>query len=247
MSNTNKNKLHVEVWSDIVCPFCYIGKRNYEQALADFAHSDDLVVEFKSYQLDPEFIQDPNKKSDQRAELARKYKRTPEQIDAMYQQIEQSAKSVGLEYHLDQAIRFNTFDAHRIGQVAKEKGIDEQYYENLFRAYFTEGKDLGNQKVLKKEAMQSGLIEADIEKALEGDDYAYKVKQDIAEGANLGVTGVPFFVFNRRYGVSGAQPPQLFLETMQMAYDDWKKSDAPQLKTVGDSDAASCDVDGNCD
>ena len=182
-----------------------------------------------------------------KAELAIKYKRSPEQIDAMYQQIEQSAQNVGLEYHLDKAIRFNTFDAHRIGQVAKEKGIDEQYYENLFRAYFTEGKDLGNIKVLQQEAIQSGLTEDEIEKALEGDDYAYKVKQDIAEGANLGVTGVPFFVFNRRYGVSGAQPVQLFLDNMQMAYDDWKKSATLKLKTAEGVDGSVCDVDGNCD
>ncbi len=243
----NTNKLHVEIWSDVVCPFCYIGKKNYEIALKDFAHAHELEVEFKSYQLDPDFVQTTGEKADAKAALAMKYGRSLQEIDQMYEHITRTASDAGLEYHLDDAIRFNTLDAHRIGQVAKEKGLDYEYYNALFKAYFTDSKDLGQSEVLRQEALNVGLSEEDIQKALSGDEYAYKVKQDIAEGQNLGVKGVPFFVFNRRYGVSGAQPVPVFLDTMQKAYDDWKKSLAPEIKTVGDSDAAACDIDGNCD
>lgn len=238
--------MKVEIWSDVVCPFCYIAKRHYEKALADFPHADELEVEFKSYQLDPDFVQPKEEPTDMRVSLAAKYGKTLEEIDVMYEHIVKSASAVGLEYHMDKVVRFNTLDAHKIGQVAKEKGIDYPYYDALFKAYFTESKNLGDMGTLKAIALSVGLTEEDIQKAMEGDEYAYKVKQDIAEGGNLGVQSVPFFVFNRRYGVVGAEPIPLFLETIEMAYEDWKKSQpSPLTQIVGDANN-SCDIDGNC-
>lgn len=191
---STSNKLKVEVWSDIVCPFCYIGKRNYEAALKDFQHASEIELEWKSYQLDPDFQQIPGEQYDLTAGLAKKYNRPVEAIKQMQAQITESAKAVGLTYDFDKAQTFNTFDAHRVLQMAKEHGLGDQLEEVFFKAYFTDGKDLGNLEVLKAEAQTVGLSSEDIEKALTDDAYAYKVNQDIQEAYNIGVTGVPFFV-----------------------------------------------------
>lgn len=241
MSSTKK--LHVEVWSDIVCPFCYIGKRNYEKALADFNQSAEVELEFKSFQLDPDFIQDATNKYNLTEALAKKYQRSIEEIKVMQQQITETAKSVGLDFNFDASIRFNTYNAHRIIHIAKEKGIGNQLIEALFSAYFTKGKNLGDSATLNEIAINIGLTAEDVQQALTNDSYAYKVKQDIQEAANIGISGVPFFVFNRKYGVSGAQPPQVFLETLQKSYQEWQQIEA--LKIV--SNGAACDISGNCD
>lgn len=240
----NNEKLRVEVWSDIVCPFCYIGKKNYEKALSEFGNKDDIILEFKSFQLDPDFTQDPGKRHDLTKSLAQKYRRSEAEIELMQNQITATAKSAGLTFNFDKAVTFNTFNAHRLLHIAGEKGLGNALQEAFFAAYFTLGRDLGNPEVLKEEALRVGLTEEDIEKALSGDDYAYKVNQDIQEAGNLGISGVPFFVFNRKYGVSGAQPPQVFLDTLKAAYEEWEKSKTVTLQTV--AQGQSCDVDGNC-
>ncbi|MCO6497480.1 MAG: DsbA family oxidoreductase [Chitinophagaceae bacterium] len=238
------DKLHIEVWSDVVCPFCYIGKKNYEKALAEFEHKGDVVLEFRSFQLDPYFVQEPGKRHDLTQSLSEKYRRPVKEIEAMQNQITQTAKNAGIDFHLEKAITFNTFKAHRLIQIAKEKGIGNKFAEMLFAGYFTEGKDFGDDETLRQEALKAGLTQEDIDKALSDDDYAYKVSQDIQEAANMGITGVPFFVLNEKYGVSGAQPPQVFLDTIKTAYDDWNKTRKTTLQIVSQSE--SCNVNGKC-
>lgn len=242
----NPKKLKVEAWSDVVCPFCYIGKRQYEKALSQFADADDLELEFKSYQLDPGFVQDPDKKTDMKTNLMKKYGRTAEQVDQMLEGITASAAQSGLEYRLEDAVSFNTFEAHRVQKLAKEKGLGSAVEEAFFKAYFTEGKDLGNKEVLTTTAEAAGLTAEEVNRALTEEKYAELVREDIAEASKLGVNGVPFFVFDRKYAVSGAQPVEVFLNTMKAVHDEWSKENAPKFK-MADSSGASCDIDGNCD
>lgn len=240
----NRDKLKVEVWSDIVCPFCYIGKRNYENALAQFANAEDVELEFKSFQLDPNFKQNPNERLDLTQNLAKKYGKSIQEVQQMQAGITQTAKSVGLDFDFDKAITFNTFDAHRVAQVAKEKGIGNELEEAFFAAYFVEGKDLGNPEVLKQTAINVGLTAEDIDKALTDSKYADQVKSEINEAAQLGISGVPFFVFDRKYGVSGAQPVEVFLQTLEAAHKEWKEAQKPIFKNVAEGPA--CDASGNC-
>ena len=240
-----QNKLLVEVWSDVVCPFCYIGKRNYEKALAQFQFAEDLILEFKSYQLDPNFVRDDSvEQPSYKERLAAKYGRPISEIEIMIQNMTQMAQAAGLEYHLEKAKNFNTFQAHRVAQLAKEKDLGDAMEEALFEGYFIKGKDFGDTQVLTQEALKVGLIHEDIQRALTEDEYGYRVRQDIHEAANLGISGVPFFVFNRKYGVSGAQPVEVFLETMKVSHQDWTQAHPQKIQIV--SQGKSCDTNGNC-
>jgi len=241
----NQDKLLVEVWSDVVCPFCYIGKRNYEKALASFQYADDVQLEFKSFQLDPNFEQIPGQRLDLTANLAKKYNKSIQEVEQMQQGITATAKSVGLDFDFDKAVTFNTFNAHRVAQAAKDAGLGNELEEAFFAAYFVEGKDLGNPEVLKQTAMAVGMSEEDIDKALTDEQYAQRVKEEINEAASLRISGVPFFVFDRKYGVSGAQPVEAFLQTLEAAHKEWKETNAPIFKTV--AEGPSCDAEGNCE
>lgn len=239
------NKLKVEIWSDVVCPFCYMGKRHFEAALSKFGNPNDLEIEFKSFQLDPNYVQDDHAQGRHAEHLAEKYGKSLAEAQMMLDSVTQRAKEAGLDYHFEKSVSFNTFDAHRVAQKAKEKGLGLEMEEALFKGYFTDGKDLGDREVLKAEALKVGLSEEDFDVALTDDKYAFEVKSDIQEAANLGITGVPFFVFNRKYGVSGAQPVEAFTQTLDAAYNDWKNAQTQTLKTV--SNGPSCDMEGNCD
>lgn len=163
----------------------------------------------------------------------------------MLQQMAGTAKNAGLTFNFDTAVRFNTYQAHRIAQIAKEKGLGNEFEEALFAAYFTNGIDLGSAEKLRQVAASVGLCDADLEAALNDETYAAMVDQDLREAASIGISGVPFFLFNKKYAVSGAQPPEVFLEALNAAYNDWKRSEAPEIKAV--SAGSSCDIGGNCD
>lgn len=239
------NKLHIEIWSDVVCPFCYIGKRNMEKALSDFPHSDEISVEWKSYQLDPIFEQDPGQKLNLVESLAKKYNRPAAVIEESQKNIVRTAKEVGLNFDFDKAVTFNTFQAHRVIQKAKEIGLGDKAEETFFSDYFEQGKDLGDRDVLKEEAIEKvGLSEQQFEDALSDQQYANKVLDNLKEAYQIGVQGVPFFVFDRRYAISGAQPVAAFSETLHKTYDEWKRSQPTPITTVGEG--PSCDLDGNC-
>ena len=223
-------KMKVEVWSDIMCPFCYIGKRNYEAALRDFSGSNDIELVWKSFQLDPTITTEPGEHINVYEYLATRKGISHAQVAEMHARVTQTAKNAGLDYHFDKAIIANSFNAHRLIQLAKEKGLGDQAEERLFHAHFTEGKDFGDSEVLTLLGIDIGLTAADVVQALTEDEYAIRVDNDIQEARAIGVNGVPFFVFDRKYAVSGAQPPYIFLQTLQKVHSEWReKNPAPVL------------------
>ena len=219
-------KMKVEVWSDIMCPFCYIGKRNYETALQQFSQNDQVEIEWHSFQLDPTIPETTNEKISVYQYLADRKGMTYEQSVNMHKGVIETAKNAGLTYNFDKAIVANSFSAHKMIQLAKTKGLGDAIEERLFLAYFTQGKDLGNVDILVELGEETGLKKDEIISAIQSDEFAYKVKTDIQEAQNIGVRGVPFFVFNRKYGISGAQPPKAFLQTLEQSFKDWEKSNS---------------------
>ena len=218
----SNNKMKVDVWSDIMCPFCYIGKRHYEAALKQFANSDQVEIVWHSFQLDPTIPMQSNKQQNVFEYLAERKGMSIEQSLKAYESVLHMAKNAGLEFNLDQAIVANSFNAHRLIQMAKTKGKGDEIEEKLFLAYFVEGKDFGNQDVLVEIGKSIGLTDIDVNEALTNDDYSYSVNQDIKEAQNLGIRGVPFFIFNRKHAISGAQPVEVFLKTLEKSYAEWK-------------------------
>lgn len=203
--------MKVEIWSDIVCPFCYIGKRKFEIALEQFAGKEKVEIEWHSYQLDPNARREGENAYQS---LAEKKGQSLEWSIKMHENVTQMAKSVGLEYNFDKAQVCNSFDAHRLIQFAKTKGKGDEAEERIFRAYFTEGKLISDHTTLRELATEIGLKNTDIDEVLKSDTFATEVERDCEEAYQIGVTGVPFFVFDRKYAVSGAQNPETFLEVL---------------------------------
>jgi predicted DsbA family dithiol-disulfide isomerase len=209
-------ELKVEIWSDVVCPWCYIGKRRFEAAVRHFPHPVELV--WKSFQLDPSATSSPA--GGHVEHLARKYGRTLEQAQQMVDDVTAQAASEGLDYRLDIARSGNTLDAHRLLHLARAAGVQDALKERLDRAYFTEGQPVDDQLTLTDLAVEVGLPEAEVRDVLGSDRFTDDVHRDIAEARALGITGVPFFVIDRRYGVSGAQPAELLLQALHQAWQD---------------------------
>lgn len=209
--------MKVEIWSDIMCPFCYIGKRHFEAALQQYAGAGEVEIEWHSFQLDPEIPRSGTGKKNVYEYLAERKGMSVADSEKMHEGVVRMAQKAGLTYNFNKAIVANSFDAHRLIQLAKEKGLGDAMEERLFAAYFTEGKDFGDHATLLALGKEVGLAENEMTAALASDDYAYKVNQDIQEAAELGIRGVPFFVFNRQYGVSGAQPVEVFVKTLETA------------------------------
>ena len=205
--------MKIEIWSDIMCPFCYIGKRQLETALAVFPNND-FEIDWKSFQLDPTITSQPD--TDVYTFLAERKGMSIEQSKEMHKGVVERAKSVGLEYNFDKAVISNSLNAHRIIQLAKTKNIGDRMEEIFFKAYFTDGKDLNNGPALIQLGIEAGLEENEIREVLESDDLFLKeVQSDIKEAGEIGIQGVPFFVFDRKYAVSGAQPVETFVKTIE--------------------------------
>lgn len=234
--------MKIEIWSDVLCPFCYIGKRNLETALAEFADKDQIEIEWKSFQLDPHLPEVATE--DYKSYLKERKGMDANQVEDMLARVTEMAAQVGLDYRFDQAVMVSSQKAHRLIQFAKTKGLGDQIEERLFKAFFTEGQDIANTETLTQLGMEIGLPADEIQTAFTDDQYALSVSQDIQEAQSIGVTGVPFFVFNRKYGASGAQPPSVFLETLNKSYTEWKEANPePKLHMTSGN---SCDIDGNC-
>lgn len=230
----DSNTMKVDVWSDIMCPFCYIGKRHYEEAIKQFSHRDQIEIVWHSFQLDPSIPIQSNNHKNVFEYLAERKGISLEQSLKMHESVLQMAKNAGLEFNLDKAIVANSLNAHRLIQYAKTKGLGDEVEENLFIAYFVEGKDLGNPDILVEIGKSIGLTEMDVQEALTNDDYSYSVNQDVHEAQNLGIRGVPYFIFNRKYAISGAQPVETFLQTMEKSYAEWKDVNPySNMKVVG--------------
>ncbi|GHJ37727.1 DSBA oxidoreductase [Streptomyces sp. TS71-3] len=207
--------MQIEVWSDVVCPWCYIGKRRLDRALDRFAHAGDVEVVWRSFQLDPAHragAREPVYEA-----LARKTGGSPAQVRAMTGQVVELGAAEGLAYDFDRAVAVNTFDAHRLNQLGRAHGLGTQMHERLMRAHLMEGEVVDDVETLVRLGSEVGVPADDVREVLAGDAYADDVREDIREAQALGATGVPFFVLNRTYGVSGAQPVDTFLSALHRA------------------------------
>ena len=235
-AHMNMEKMKIEIWSDVMCPFCYIGKRKFEAALEKFPHKDRVEIEWKSFQLDPEMKNEPGK--DLYSYLAERKGFSLEQSKQMHASVSQMAAAVGLQYDFDRAVIANSFDAHRVMQMAKSLGLGDAAEERIFRAYFTEGKNTGDAETLATLAAEIGMDKEAVLQMLGTDAYADEVRHEIQEGQALGLRGVPFFVIDRKYGVSGAQEPAVFSEALQQSFSEWQKTQPQPLEIL--SSGASC-------
>lgn len=212
--------MKVDIWSDIRCPFCYIGKRNFEQALQQFDTKEDVEVIWHSFQLDP------NLKTQPEVDLIDYFTESKgisrEQAHQMFAQAKEMAAESGLEFKMDSLIVANSYKSHQLLQFAKSKGLGDEIKEALFEAHFTEGKNIDDIQSLLELAAGVGLDKKETEEVLDSEKFAYQVKQDEMEAKNIGVQGVPFFVFNNKYAVSGAQAPETFLEVLQKSREENK-------------------------
>ncbi len=231
--------MKVEIWSDVVCPWCYIGKRHFEEALSKFEHADEVELEWRSFELDPNspaLVGVPMIQI-----LERKYGMTPGQAEAANARMTGLAAELGLEYHLDRVQAGNTFDAHRLIHLAARHGLGDAMKERLFAAYFTEGLPVGDRPTLAKLAGEIGLEPHEVETALDGDDFSVEVREDEARAAALGVRGVPFYVIDEAYGISGAQPADVLLGALERA---WAESHAVARDYPAGTDRTDTRADG---
>jgi predicted DsbA family dithiol-disulfide isomerase len=217
--------LNVEIWSDIACPWCYVGKRRFEAALAEFEHRDEVEVTWRSVELAPDAPQE--REGDRVEQLASKYGTTREQAQAMHEHMTEVAAAEGLEFRFDIARGGNTFDAHRLTHLAAAHRLQDAMKERLFRAYLTEGQVTGDPAVLERLALEVGLPEDEVRDVLAGDRYAEEVRDDERTAIAVGIHAVPFFVVDRAIAASGAQPPELLRELLGRAWA--QRSPAPAV------------------
>ena len=208
--------MQVEIWSDIVCPWCYIGKRRFEKALAEFDRADEVEVVWRSFQLHPDHPKGARAPLAQT--LAAKIGGTVEQVRAMNDRVKILAAAEGLDYDFDRYTFVNTFDAHRLTHLANAYGLGAALHERFLRAQLIEGEVLDDADTLVRLAAEVGVPEDEVRRVLAGDDYSVEVDVDTRTLQALGGSGVPFFVFDRRYGISGAQPTEVFRQTLETAY-----------------------------
>jgi predicted DsbA family dithiol-disulfide isomerase len=213
----------VEIWSDIACPWCYVGKRRFEAALAEFEHREEVRVLWRSFELDPAAPRE--RQGDRAARLAEKYGMTVERAREMEQQMTDVAAQEGVEFRFDIARSGATFDAHRIVHLAREHELQDAMKERLLRAYFTEGELVGDHGTLVRLACEVGLAEDEVRETLAGDRYAEEVRDDELTARKLGITAVPTFVIDRAMGASGAHPPEAMLSLLRQG---WANRTRPQ-------------------
>ena len=229
--------MKVEIWSDVVCPWCYIGKRRFEQALAGFAHREEVEVVWRAFELDASA---PKERTGGYAEnLAAKYGVPLAQAQQMIDNMTSVAAQEGLDFHFDTARPGSTFDAHRLLHLAAERGVQDAVKERLLRATFTEGEPIGDAETLVRLVAEAGLDADEARDVLASDRYAAEVRGDEQQARAYGITGVPFFVVDGRYGVSGAQPAEALSQVLSQA---WAERSPLQMVAAGGS-APGCDGD----
>ena len=228
--------MKVEIWSDVVCPWCYVGKRRFEQALSSFEHQPDVEVHWRSFELDPSAP--AVRRGDPVQRLADKFGMSRADAQAAEENMTRVAATVGLDFHLDTVQSGNSFDAHRLLHLAAERGVQDAVKERFMRAYFTESEPVGDHAALRRLAVEVGLDGAEVDAVLASDRYADGVRADEEQAAAYGISGVPFFVIDGRYGVSGAQSAAVLLSTLRTAY-----ADAHPLTMVATNGADACEGD----
>jgi predicted DsbA family dithiol-disulfide isomerase len=234
--------MQVDIFSDVVCPWCSVGKRRFEAALSRFEHADEIDVVWRAYELDP---QAPAvREGDYADRLARKYGMSRQQAVTAHERLTATAAAEGLDFHFERARPGNTFDAHRLLHYAREVGprVQDALKERLFRAYFTEGAAIGEPETLQRLATEVGLDEREVADILAGDRYAEDVRADEREALELGVSGVPFFVVDGKFGIAGAQDADTILNVLERA---WTKAHPLEMVAVpaDGADAAACEGD----
>jgi protein disulfide-isomerase len=235
-----ENKLKIQIWSDIMCPFCYIGKRRLENAINQFGHQEAIEIEWKSFQLDPNFIASED---DNLVEhLAEKYRKDKDWAIEMLENMTQNAANSGLEFHFEKSIMANSFNAHRLLHLAKQKQLGSELKELLFKAYFTDGQDVNNKETLKQLGIQVGLHANEIDEVLNSNSFSKEVEEDMLTAQKIGIQGVPFFVFDNKYAVSGAQHVETFVKTLEKVWEEGQFDSKITIlsSTTGDS----CGIDG---
>ncbi|KYH07266.1 disulfide bond formation protein DsbA [Chryseobacterium cucumeris] len=230
--------MKIEIWSDVMCPFCYIGKNNFEQALNKLPFKDEVEVEWKSFQLDPTL--DPNKTQDTIQYFREKKGVAEPQAAQMLGQVTQMGKGAGIDFNFEKTLITNTFSAHKLLHLAKKHNRSNEMEETLFIAHFIDGKNVGDIEVLVDLAESLGIDKEEARQAVTTDQLDYEVNQDIQEARNNGISGVPFFVLNGKYAVSGAQPAEVFENALQQTY----KETVSPFKDLSGENGASCDADG---
>lgn len=231
--------MKIEIWSDVACPWCYIGKRRFETALNGFAHKDSVEVQWRSYQLDPTIPEHYD--GTELSYLSDRKGMDPAQVAGMFAHVTEQAAAEGLNYKFDDVVVANSFNAHQLLHLAATNGKGDAVKEALLSAHFEHGVDIGAREALVKVGTDAGLSATDINEALDTDKYADDVRHDFAEARALGVTGVPFFVIDRKYGLSGAQPAELFSQALEQA---WQEANPLTMVSAGGSDAEACGPDG---
>ncbi len=234
--------LRLDIWSDIVCPWCYIGKRRLEAALALFPHRDAIELVWRAFELDPGAPRTRDTTGSYAERLATKYGSSVAEAETQLRRMTDLAAAEGLDFRFDRIKPGNTFDAHRVLHHAATRGVQDAVKERFLRGYMTEGEAIGDPGVVARLAGEAGLEPDEVHAVLASDDYARDVRADEQEARELGVTGVPFFVFGRKYAVSGAQPAEVHLRAIEQA---WRELAAPGGEPVL-AEGAICGPDG-CD
>jgi predicted DsbA family dithiol-disulfide isomerase len=233
-------RLKIDVWSDIACPWCFIGKRRLEAALREFPDADQVAIEWRSFELDPRAPRVRDKSLSHNERLAKKYGVTVERAQAMNDRLMGVAAEEGLAFDFQRIQSGNTFDAHRLLHLAKARGVQDQVKERFMHAYLCEGEPIGEPEALQRLAVDAGLDAEEVQAVLATDQFADEVRADQREAGALGVDGVPFFRIGR-YGAAGAQPAQLLLQILERAFSELPKP----LERFG-TDGPTCGPDG-CD
>lgn len=228
--------MKIEIWSDYACPFCYIGNRNLELAMKGIPDSESIEVIMKSFELDVTASAQVTGPTPDR--IARKYGYNSQQAMQMIENVNEAAKNVGLVFHYETTRYTNMLDAHRLAKYAEGRGKGHEITEKLFHAYFNENKELSDPKVLIRIASEVGISEFEVRRVIESDLYASEVRQDEQEAASLGIRSVPYFLINRKYAISGAQPAVFIKETLLNILDEEKQ----QMESL--NDGMACGIDG---
>lgn len=229
--------MKVEVWSDVMCPFCYIAKKNFEKALENLPFKKEVDVEWKSFQLDPDFEENSGTVTVEEYLMNRKGF-SKSHVQQFQQQLKQMGESVGIKFNLDITVAANTFPAHKLLHLAKKYEKSGAMKEALLEAHFMNGKNIADLEFLTSLAVGLGLDEGETKEALFGDSYDYEINQDIMEARNIGVSGVPYYLINNKYAVSGAQPVEVFIEVLEKAYQENIKEPLEQ------NEGNMCGIDG---
>ena len=233
--------MKINIWSDVRCPFCFVGKKKFEKALEKFPHSEKLEITWHSFQLDPQLITQPDVNPYEYFAKAKGI--TIERAKAMHEGAAMAGKEAGIDFNFDDSKVANSYKAHLLIQLSKTKNLANEMEEALFEAQFLDGKNVDDEEILIQLAKSIGITEDEAKNALQSDELGYLVKQDMQLAAQLGINAVPFFVINDKYGISGAQQPELFLEALEKTWEEFSSGDKGlQLINSGDS----CDIDGNC-